>query len=147
MIEQCAGIFLSAAGALFAGNAVIIHGNEKLGAALQSDDGELTERYIKLFSDAAGDDLVIEARGYLRRYLAGLKIQLVGYTAVNDFHGQHQWVYCFHDSRRQIAVRLFAVPAVFRGEYLGASLAAVENDAFVKDGKTRYDLLAGESLC
>ena len=140
--EQFAGVFpavVTAAGALLLGHAVVVHGHEQLGVALQPDNGELTQRHIEAVNIAAGHQLLRETgsdrRGDFRTAaLAGAALAHIHQLQVKD-DGIHR---LYHSSGCSGAGQTLGIRAALGSggrKDLGAPLAAKEDNALIKDSQ------------
>lgn len=135
--EQLAGVVVRRSDALFVGQAEVDDRHNKLGVALQADNGELAERAEYPLFFAAGDDLIFKAAADMLRYVDEvIAAMATALTGLNQLHIQADRINDFHHGCGQIGfphqLLIQAVQIGLGGENLRVALAAKEDHALIE---------------
>lgn len=142
--EHGAGVILGGAYALLFGQAVIIGGDEKLCAALETNDRKLSQRHIDLTAAAVDDQILTKGVDDLLGNIPLLDAGL-GQGSVGKGHVQSDGVNGVYLGKGHI-VCTAQNAAVVGGEGLHSALGAEEHDSLVKYRKTCKHLICREGL-
>ena len=100
MAEDLAGIILAAAavaGALLFRHTIVVDRNEKLGIALQADEGELAKGDIEPLALAAEAQLAAEAGADAGRHVGELAVAGTALAGIYQLQAKDQGINGLHD--------------------------------------------------